>query len=340
VALFRKQGYEVIIVDTSGRHRQEAELFREMQDVQEAVSPDTTMFVMDATQGQALYDQAQAFQEAVDVGGVIVTKLDSDAKGGGALSAVAATGSPIMFFGTGEHFDDLQAFDPRGFVGRLLGMGDLKGLLTTMKDRGLDNPEIAEKLIKGQFTMRDMYDQFENIMKLGPISNVMNMLPGGIGDMMKRMGGSDSDASNRFKKFMCIMDSMTDAELDGLAVLTDSRMERVALGSGARVEEVHMLVQMHKQFEKMVGRMGKSGLMKGGEANFAKQAARNPKAVMQQLQKAMDPRMMAQLGGAGNMMNMMKQMAGMDMSQMASMLGGGGGRGGGGLPPGFKLPGM
>jgi signal recognition particle subunit SRP54 len=124
VEQFRRENFEIIIVDTSGRHRQEAALFSEMQEIQASISPDNIVFVMDATQGQAVFDQAQSFKEAVPVGAVIITKLDGHAKGGGALSAVAATNSPIIFLGSGEHFDDFDPFNARSFVSKLLGMGD------------------------------------------------------------------------------------------------------------------------------------------------------------------------------------------------------------------------
>eukprot|EP01050_Picozoa_sp_SAG11_P019649 SAG11_NODE_3168_length_2638_cov_1.787318_3_plen_327_part_00 len=141
---FIDEKYEVIIVDTSGRHKQQQSLFEEMQQVSAAVQPDQTIFVMDSSIGQAVFNQATAFRQAVDVGAVIITKMDGHAKGGGALSAVAATESPVVYIGTGEHFDDFEKFAPKSFVSRLLGMGDLGGLISTMKEAGLD------KQVQGQ----------------------------------------------------------------------------------------------------------------------------------------------------------------------------------------------
>lgn len=166
---FIKDRYEVIIVDTSGRHKQEDSLFEEMQEISAAVRPDNTVLVMDATQGQAVYDQASAFHEAVEVGAVIVTKLDGHAKGGGALSAVAATQSPILFLGSGEHFDDLDPFNAQSFVSKLLGFGDVRGLMEAMKgvDDGKSQKELMEKMSKGEFTLRDMYNQFQKVMNMG-----------------------------------------------------------------------------------------------------------------------------------------------------------------------------
>jgi signal recognition particle subunit SRP54 len=199
VEQFRKENFEVIIVDTSGRHRQESALFDEMQEIQGAVKPDNIVFVMDATQGQAVSDQATSFKEAVPIGSVIITKLDGHAKGGGALSAVAATGSPIIFLGSGEHFDDLDPFNAQSFVSRLLGMGDVRGLMEEMKNVvDIDKqPELMDRFSKGMFTLRDMYEQFSSVMKLGPLNKVMGMIPGMPSWMQAAAGGDEG--TNRMK---------------------------------------------------------------------------------------------------------------------------------------------
>ena len=161
VEAFRREKFELIIVDTSGRHRQEEALFEEMVELRDAVDPDNIVFVMDSTVGQGIREQAAAFRNAVDVGSVIITKLDGHAKGGGALSAVAVTGSPITFVGTGEHFDALETFDARSFVSRMLGWGDVKGLMTKFTDvmDAEQQKEMVQRIQKGQFTLRDMYNQ-------------------------------------------------------------------------------------------------------------------------------------------------------------------------------------
>lgn len=178
VKQFRREKYEVIIVDTSGRHRQEQALFDEMQEISAAVSPDNTVLVVDATQGQAVYDQALAFHSAVDVGSVIVTKLDGNSKGGGALSAVAATQSPIIFTGSGEHFDDLDAFHADSFVSKLLGYGDMRGLMEAF--RGGDDQSQKDALLsameKGKFCLRDMYNQFQKVLNMGSMNKLMGMV--------------------------------------------------------------------------------------------------------------------------------------------------------------------
>lgn len=291
---------------------------------------------MDATQGQAVFDQAKSFKDAVSIGSVVITKLDGHAKGGGALSAVAATEAPIIFLGSGEHFDDLDPFNAQSFVSRLLGMGDVRGLMQEMntvldKDK---QPEMIDKLNKGIFTLRDMYEQFQTVMKLGPLNKVMGMIPGMPSWMASGAGGADGD--NRIKVFMYMMDSMTDAELDGKVDITPSRVQRIARGSGQHPEYVNLLLKCHRQFEGVVKKMGKSGLMKGGDAGMAQKMARNPQGMAQQLQKVMDPKILAQMGGAGNMMNMIKQLSGMDPNEMEKMMGGMGGMGLGGMMGGGK----
>jgi len=328
VEQFKAEGYEVIIVDTSGRHRQEAALFEEMQEIRAAVEPDNIVFILDATQGQAVHDQAASFHEAVDIGSCIITKLDGHAKGGGALSAVAATGAPIIFLGSGEHFDDFEPFRAQSFVSRLLGFGDMRGLVESIKETVDDSksPAAMDRMAKGVFTLRDMYEQFTNVMKLGPLSKVMGMIPGMPAGLMNGAAGDDSQ--KRLKKFMYMMDSMTDAELDGLVDLDKApgRVARVARGSGTHPQEVMALLATHRQFEGMVKKMSKAGMMKGSDKDMAKQIQRNPKQAMSNINKAMDPRMLAQMGGAENVMSMMKSMGGLDgggpMGQLGKLFSG------------------
>jgi len=352
VSQFVKDGYEVIIVDTSGRHKQESALFEEMQEISAVVRPDNTVLVMDATQGQAVYDQALAFHGAVEVGSVVITKLDGHAKGGGALSAVAATQSPIIFLGSGEHFEDFDPFNARSFVSKLLGYGDIRGLMEQMKDvhDGKSQEELMEKFSKGEFTLRDMYNQFQKVMKLGPMNKVMGMIPGMPEYLIPK--GDDVNGTNRIKKFLYMMDSMNNAELDGKVDMhkkndpkVEARIKRIAMGSGTHPQEVRMLLQCHKQFEGVVSKMGKTGMMNKPNARMAEHMKRNPNAVMNQLNKNLDPKLIQQLGGAGNVMNMMQQ-----MSKKGGMPGMGGGAPNmaameammsqmGGVPPGAGMPG-
>lgn len=177
---------------------------------------------------------------------------------------------------------------------------------------GKSQEELMEKLSKGQFTLRDMYNQFQNIMKIGPLNKVMGMLPGVPNYLIPKEGGGD-ESTRRLKKFMCMMDSMTDAELDGKVKLEESRIRRVARGSGSHPLEVQLLLQCHGQFESVVSKMGKSGMMggagSGGMAHQQKQLAaqmrKNPNQVMQRLNQ-MDPKLLQQMGGAENMMTMVR----------------------------------
>ncbi|KAL8274579.1 hypothetical protein Esti_001482 [Eimeria stiedai] len=209
VAQFKEERYDLVVVDTSGRHRQEAALFEEMQQVAEAVSPDEVVLVVDSHIGQACFDQAAAFAASVPVGSVIITKLDGHAKGGGALSAVAATGAPIIFLGSGEHFDDFEPFDGNSFVSRLLGFGDVGGLMNTLKEviSTEKQQELLERISKGKFTLKDMYNQFQNVLKMGPLSKVISMIPGLGANLIPK--GQEHLAGKRIKRLLCAMDSMT-----------------------------------------------------------------------------------------------------------------------------------
>ncbi|CAH1262619.1 signal recognition particle 54 kDa protein [Branchiostoma floridae] len=311
VEKFKQEGFEIIIVDTSGRHKQEDSLFEEMLQVSNAVSPDNIVFVMDASIGQACESQARAFKDKVDVGAVIITKLDGHAKGGGALSAVAATKSPIVFIGTGEHIDDFEPFKTQPFISKLLGMGDIEGLIDRVNELKLDdNEELIGKLKQGKFTLRDMYEQFQNIMKMGPFSQIMGMIPGFSSDFMTK--GNEQESIARLKKLMTIMDSMNDEELDSLdgakmLQRQSGRIARVARGAGVSVREVQELLSQYTKFAAMVKKMGGiKGLFKGGD--MAKNVNPSQMAKLnQQMAKMMDPRVLQQMGGMAGLQNMMRQ---------------------------------
>ncbi|XP_077551672.1 signal recognition particle subunit SRP54 [Haemaphysalis longicornis] len=311
---FKGEGFEIIVVDTSGRHKQEDSLFEEMLQVSNATNPDNIIFVMDASIGQACESQARAFKEKVDVGAVIVTKLDGHAKGGGALSAVAATHSPIIFIGTGEHIDDFEPFKVKPFISKLLGMGDIEGLIDKVNELKLDdNEELIEKLKHGEFTLRDMYEQFQNIMKMGPFSQIMGMIPGFSSDFMTK--GNEQESMGRLKKLMTIMDSMNDHELDhreGAKLFSrqTGRVTRVARGAGVTTREVQELLAQYTKFAAMVKKMGGiKGLFKGGDmAKNVNQAQMNK--LNQQMAKMMDPRVLHQMGGFSGLQNMMRQLQG------------------------------
>lgn len=316
VQKFKEEGFEIIIIDTSGRHKQETSLFEEMLSIQSAVKPHQIVFVMDASIGQACESQAAAFKSVVDVGAVIITKLDGHAKGGGALSAVAATRSPIIFIGTGEHIDEFEEFRVKPFVSKLLGMGDLEGLIDKVNELKLEeNEDLIEKLKHGEFTLRDMYEQFTNIMKMGPFNQILSMIPGFGTDLLK--GASEAESKSRLKRLMTIMDSMSDVELDSkegskLFSKQPLRVVRVAQGSGVRVRDVQELLIQYNKFAGVVKKMGGvKGLFKSGDIS-RNVNPRQMASLNQQMASLIQPNLLAGKGGSGenllqNLVNSMKQ---------------------------------
>lgn len=310
VERFKEDKRDLIIVDTSGRHKQSEALFEEMRGVSAAVDPQLVIFVMDSSIGQAAHDQAAAFKETVQVGQVIITKMDGHARGGGALSAVAATKSPISFIGTGEHMHEFEAFETGKFVSRLLGKGDWNGFLERVQDVVPDEeqPEMADMMAKGHFTMRIMYDQFANISKMGPMSQVMSMIPG-FANMPGGVGGEEGNA--RIKQYMCLMDSMTDKELDSTdfkIFQEESRLRRITKGSGCPFDALHQLLMQHKQMSKaMQGAVKMRGMPKPGKSGKGQpQLNMDPAA----LSRMLPPGVLQQMGGIGAIQQMMKQMEG------------------------------
>jgi len=309
VQKFKEEKFDIIIVDTSGRHKQEDSLFEEMLQVNNAIEPQNIIFVMDASIGQACEGQARAFKDQVDVGSVIITKLDSHAKGGGALSAVAATKSPIIFIGTGEHIDELEEFQTTKFIKKLLNMGDIEGLIEKVNELKLEeNEDLVKNLKKGQFTLRDMYEQFQNILKMGPFNQLMSMIPG-FNDFMTK--GHEQESTKRLRKLMTIMDSMAEDELDSneghrLFKNNEARIMRVSRGAGASPREVLELIDQYQKFAQMVKKMGGMGLFKNGDLSKNMNQQQMSKLNMH-MAKMMDPRVLQQMGGINGLQNMMKQ---------------------------------
>ncbi|MDR0318882.1 MAG: signal recognition particle protein Srp54, partial [Nitrososphaerota archaeon] len=198
---------DLIIVDTAGRHKEEKDLIKEMKDLEKSVKPDEVIMVIDGTIGQQALVQAKNFHEATPIGAIIVTKLDGSSRGGGALSAVAATGAPIKFIGTGEKIEDIETFVPSRFVGRLLGMGDLETLLEKVHDAEVNVPQKkAKEILSGKFTLTDMYEQFSAVKNMGPFGKVLKMLPGMSYDVPDDMV---KNAEGRLDKWRVIIQSMT-----------------------------------------------------------------------------------------------------------------------------------
>jgi signal recognition particle subunit SRP54 len=261
---------DLIIVDTAGRHKEEQDLIREMKNLEKHIKPDEVMMIIDGTIGQQALIQAKAFHDATPIGSIIVTKLDGSARGGGALSAVAATGAPIKFIGTGEKIEDIELFIPSRFVGRLLGMGDLETLLEKVHDAEIKVPEKkAKAILSGKFTLTDMYEQFEAVRGMGPIKKIFKMLPGMSYDVPDEMLNT---AEGRLEKWRVIIQSMRPEEKENPKLLNSSRVKRVARGSGTSEKEVKELLKQYVMMQKMMKmfkRKKKLPFMgKGFPANF------------------------------------------------------------------------
>jgi signal recognition particle subunit SRP54 len=247
---------EVHIVDTAGRHALEEDLIDEIEEIEGAVNPDLSLLVLDAAIGQGAKAQAREFEDSIGVGGVVITKLDGTAKGGGALTAVNETGSSISFLGTGETVQDIERFEPNGFISRLLGMGDLQQLAERV-ERAMEETQAEdddwdpEDIMKGSFTLKDMQKQMEAMNKMGPLDQVMDMIPGMGGGMMDQLPDDAMDVTqDRMRSFDVIMDSMTDEELENPRIVGAERVRRIARGSGQEADVVRELLQQHKMMER------------------------------------------------------------------------------------------
>ncbi|HYB45639.1 MAG TPA: signal recognition particle receptor subunit alpha [Nitrososphaerales archaeon] len=240
----------MIIVDTAGRHKEESGLLAEMKDIVQGVKPDYNILVIDGTIGQQCYSQAQAFHKASPVGGIVVTKLDGAAKGGGALAASAATGARIFFIGTGERIDDLEEFVPTRFVGRLLGMGDLKSLLDMVQQAEVQVDEKAvQRMMSGKLTMNDLLAQFDQMKKFGSLKKVIDHLPGLAGQVNTQ---ELDKAEGRFGVYKSIIQSMTVQERAEPESINASKIKRIARGSGRTEKDVRELLSRYKQMKSMV----------------------------------------------------------------------------------------
>ncbi|MDR5672706.1 signal recognition particle protein Srp54 [Halalkaliarchaeum sp. AArc-GB] len=247
---------DVRIVDTAGRHALEDDLIDEIEEIEATVAPDVSLLVLDAAIGQGARDQAREFESSVGIQGVVITKLDGTAKGGGALTAVNETDSSIAFLGTGETVKDIERFEPSGFISRLLGMGDLKQLSERV-ERAMqetqqeDDDWEPEDLLEGEFTLKDMQRQMEAMNRMGPLDQVMDMIPGLGGGLMDQLPDDAMDVTqDRMRRFDVAMDSMTDEELENPRIVGRSRVERIARGSGVDEETIRELLEQHKMMER------------------------------------------------------------------------------------------
>ena len=244
------ENYDIVLIDTAGRHKDEKSLIEEMKTLEKTIHPDEIIMVIDGTIGQQAAVQAEAFHKATPIGSIIVSKLDGSARGGGALSAVAATKAPIKFIGTGEKIEDLEPFDPPRFVSRLLGMGDLQGLIEKVREAEVKVPEKkAKAFLSGKFTLTDMYEQFEAMHSMGPINRILKMLPGFGYEIPEEMMNL---AEEQMKKWKVIIQSMTPEERENPKIIKSSRVRRIARGSGTSERDVKTLIQQYNRLKKTI----------------------------------------------------------------------------------------
>jgi signal recognition particle subunit SRP54 len=242
--------YDLVIVDTAGRHKEEKSLIAEMKRLEKAIKPDEAILVIDGTIGQQAAVQARALHEATPIGSILVSKLDGSARGGGALSAVAAIGAPIKFISAGEKLGDIEPFVPSRFVGRLLGMGDLQSLVEKVREAEVKVPEKKVRaFLSGKFTLTDMYRQFESMKKMGPLQHLLKMIPGMSYNIPEEQMNMAEDA---LKRWRVIIQSMTPKEREKPKILSSSRIRRVARGSGTTEREVKELLTQYNNMRKMM----------------------------------------------------------------------------------------
>lgn len=260
-----RRGRDVVVVDTAGRLAVDEALMDEIGRVSRAVSPHYTFLVIDAMVGQDAVATAQAFHDTLELDGVIVTKLDGDARGGAALSVKEVVGRPIAFASTGEKVDDFDVFHPDRMANRILGMGDVLSLIESA-ERNFDadvSARTAARLQEGRFTLDDMLEQFQQLKKLGPLKGVLGMLPG----LPKELRQADVDES-KFARFEAIVRSMTPGERNDPSIINGSRRQRIARGSGVQTTDVNKLLQSFSEMQRMMKSMGitKGSTKKGKKA--------------------------------------------------------------------------
>ena len=263
----RDYGYDYVILDTAGRLHVDEELMQELKRITECVEVNNILLVIDSMIGQDAVNVAKAFNDILEIDGVVLTKLDGDTRGGAALSVKAVTGKPIMFAGVGEKLDQLEEFHPERMASRILGMGDMLSLIERAEQQ-LDQKkaeEAAQKLAENRFDMNDLLDQFQQIKKMGSLKSVLSMLPG----MEKQLRDVDVD-DRQMLRVEAIIQSMTAKERRKPEILNASRRRRIAAGCGQTVEDVNRLIKQYEQMKKMFKQMngkGKKRMMRGFNPN-------------------------------------------------------------------------
>ena len=265
-------GHDIIIVDTAGRHKEEKELMKEMEKIEGNLKPNEVILVIDGSIGQQAYSQAEEFAKTTNIGSIIVTKLDGTAKGGGALSACAATNQSIRFIGVGEKLDDFEEFNSSTFVGSLLGIPDIEGLVKKVEEAEIDtDPDMVKRMMKGKFTLDDLYLQLKSIKKVGKMKNILAMIGGGnIPDALT------DDAEKNLEKWRVVLDSMTSEEKFDPKIIKKTRKRRIALGSGTDYATINRMLDQYNQMKKFFKKalqMQKKGKGMPGIPGMGKQGA-------------------------------------------------------------------
>jgi len=240
--------HDIIIVDTAGRHKEEKELMKEMEKIEASLKPNEVILVIDGSLGQQAYSQAEEFAKATNIGSIIVTKLDGTAKGGGALSACAATNQSIRFIGVGEKLEDFEEFNPTTFVGTLLGVPDIQGLVSRVQDAEIDvDPDMVKRMMKGKFTLEDLLSQLKGIKKVGNMKQILAMMGGGnIPEALT------DDAEKNLEKWEVVINSMTQEEKEDPKIIKKTRKRRIAIGSGTDYATINRMLDQYNQMKKFM----------------------------------------------------------------------------------------
>lgn len=254
-----KGGHSVLIIDTAGRSQLDADLMDELEAISQRIEPVEVLLVVDAMIGQESVNIANGFREVLPITGLVMTKMDGDARGGAAISIRSVTGIPIKFLGVGEDLDGIEIYDPNRLASRILGMGDIIGLIEKA-EKAFDQEvalEQAERMVSGEFTLEDFYSQIQQVKKMGSIGKLLDMMPGSIGKLSAQV--SPQEAEKELKKTEAIINSMTIEERRKPAILNASRRRRIAKGSGTLVQDVNRLIKQYKDAKKMFKLLNKGG---------------------------------------------------------------------------------
>jgi signal recognition particle subunit SRP54 len=255
-----KGGFTIVILDTAGRSQLDEALMGELRAIRQRVDPAEILLVVDAMIGQESVNIAKGFQDVVPLSGLIMTKMDGDARGGAAISIRSVTGVPIKFLGTGEGLDALEVYDPGRLASRILGMGDMIGLIEKAEaafDQKTAQAQ-AERMMKGEFTLQDFADQLRQVRKMGPLAQILEMLPGGMGQMARQI--PPQEAEQQLKMTEAIINSMTLVERRRPDILNASRRRRIARGSGTDVQDVNRLIKQYRDAQRLFKTLKKSGM--------------------------------------------------------------------------------